>query len=84
MEVGHDVLRGLVRHQVAHEHVRAFAASQAAEHAARLATMEGAERSVEERLGKLWHAAEQERQNAVTEELLDVQALFRASDSGVT
>lgn len=76
------MLRGLVRHHVAHVLVRAFAASQAAENAARLAAMEAAERNVDERLGQLRHAAAQERQNAVTEELLDVQAAFRASDAG--
>lgn len=76
------MLRGLVRHHVAHVLVRAFAASQAAENAARLAAMEAAERNVDERLGQLRHAAAQERQNAVTEELLDVQAAFRASDVG--
>lgn len=81
---GEQMLRGLVRHYVAHVLVRAFAASQAAENAARLAAMEGAERNVDERLGELRHAAAQERQNAVTEELLDVQAAFRASDSGVS
>ncbi|MDF1522748.1 MAG: F0F1 ATP synthase subunit gamma [Trueperaceae bacterium] len=77
------MLRGLARQHVAHVLVRAFAASQAAENAARLAAMEAAERNVDERLAELRHAAAQERQNAVTEELLDVQAAFRASDAGV-
>ena len=75
------MLRGLVRQHVAHVLVRAFAASQAAENAARLAAMEAAERNVDERLAQLRHAAAQERQNAVTEELLDVQAAFDASDA---
>ncbi|MFN2323434.1 MAG: F0F1 ATP synthase subunit gamma [Trueperaceae bacterium] len=79
---GERMLRGLVRHHVAHVLVRAFAASQAAENAARLAAMEAAESNVDERLGELRHAAAQERQNAVTEELLDVQAAFQASDAG--
>jgi F-type H+-transporting ATPase subunit gamma len=59
--------------------VRAFAASQTAENAARLAAMEAAERNVEERLTQLRHAANLERQNAVTEELLDVQAAYQAT-----
>ena len=71
---GPRLLRGLVRQQLAHVLVRAFAASQAAENAARLAAMEAAERNVDERLVQLRHAANQERQNAVTAELLDVQA----------
>jgi hypothetical protein len=44
------MLRGLVRQHLAHVLVRAFAASQAAENAARLAAMEAAERNVDERL----------------------------------
>lgn len=74
------MLRGLVRQHVAHVLVRAFAGSQSAENAARLAAMEAAERNVDERLAQLRHAAAQERQTAVTEELLDVQAAFDASD----
>ena len=41
--------------------------------------MEAAERNVEERLTQLRHAANLERQNAVTEELLDVQAAYQAT-----
>ena len=73
------LLRGLVRQHLAHVLARAFAASQAAENAARLAAMEAAERNVDERLTQLRHAADLERQNAVTAELLDVQAAYVAS-----
>jgi F-type H+-transporting ATPase subunit gamma len=76
---GEQLLRGLVRQQLAMLLVRAFAASQAAENAARLAAMEAAERNVDERLTQLRHAANLERQNAVTEELLDVQAAYQAT-----
>jgi len=76
---GEALLRGLVRQQLGMLLVRAFAASQTAENAARLAAMESAERNVEERLKQLRHAANLERQNAVTEELLDVQAAFEAT-----
>lgn len=79
---GPRLLEGLVRQQLTHVLVRAFAASQAAENAARLAAMEAAERSVDERLGQLRHAANLERQNAVTEELLDVQAGYAAAEGG--
>lgn len=73
------LLGGLVRQHLAHVLARAFAASQAAENAARLAAMEAAERNVEERIAQLRHAADLERQNAVTAELLDVQAAYVAS-----
>jgi F-type H+-transporting ATPase subunit gamma len=73
------MLRALVRQYLAHVLVRAFAASQAAENAARLAAMEAAERNVDERLTELRHAANLERQNAVTAELLDVQAAYLAA-----
>ena len=73
------LLRGLVRQHLAHVLARAFAASQAAENAARLAAMEAAERNVDERLTQLRHASALERQNAVTAELLDVQAAYVAS-----
>lgn len=75
------LLRGLVRQHLAHVLARAFATSQAAENAARLAAMEAAERNVDERLVQLRHATALERQNAVTEELLDVQAAYVASDA---
>jgi F-type H+-transporting ATPase subunit gamma len=74
------MLRGLVRQYLTHVLVRAFAASQAAENAARLAAMEAAERNVDERLLELRHAANLERQNAVTAELLDVQAAYLAAE----
>ena len=73
------LLRGLVRQHLAHVLARALAASQAAENAARLAAMEAAERNVDERLTQLRHASALERQNAVTAELLDVQAAYVAS-----
>ncbi len=77
---GPRLLRGLVRQQLAHVLVRAFVASQAAENAARLAAMEAAERNVDDRLAELRHEENLERQNAVTGELLDVQAGFAALD----
>jgi F-type H+-transporting ATPase subunit gamma len=76
---GPELLQGLVRQYLAHVLVRVFAASQAAENAARLAAMEAAERNIDDRLTQLRHAANLERQTAVTEELLDVQAGFAAA-----
>lgn len=76
-----ELLRGVVRQFTAHSLVQAFAASQASENAARLAAMDAAERNIEERLGELQTAWRQARQNAVTSELLDVQAAFAALNS---
>jgi F-type H+-transporting ATPase subunit gamma len=57
---------------------RAFAESLASEHAARLAAMQGAERAIEERIERLTLAFHQQRQAAITEELLDVAVAFEA------
>jgi F-type H+-transporting ATPase subunit gamma len=81
-EPADQTLSALVRQHLMLTLVRAFAASQAAENSARLAAMEAAERNVEERLQALQHAAHQQRQNAVTAELLDVQAAYMAGDPG--
>jgi F-type H+-transporting ATPase subunit gamma len=70
------LVQGVIRQRIAHALVRAFAASQAAENAARLAAMDAAERNVEERVAQLRTAYHRERQNAVTEELLDIQAAY--------
>ncbi len=72
----HRLLEGVIRQRIAHALVRAFAASQAAENAARLAAMDAAERNIEERVTALRTAYQQARQNAITEELLDIQAAY--------
>jgi len=76
---GRLLVESLVRQHLAHVLVRAFAASQAAENAARLAAMEAAERNVDDRLTQLRHTANLVRQTAVTAELLDVQAAYAAT-----
>lgn len=75
---GHELLRGLLRQLVAHALVRAFAASQASENAARLTAMEAAERNVEERIDELRTRYQAARQSAITEELLDIQVAYLA------
>jgi F-type H+-transporting ATPase subunit gamma len=55
---------------------RAMAESLAAENAARMASMQAAERNVEERLDDLTARYHRRRQSAITEELLDVVAGF--------
>jgi len=57
---------------------RAFAESLAAENASRLASMQGAEKNIEEGLLSLNTLFHQQRQMAITEELLDIVAGFEA------
>jgi F-type H+-transporting ATPase subunit gamma len=70
------LVQGVVRQRIASALVRAFAASQASENAARLSAMDAAERNIEERIASLRSAYNQARQNAITEELLDIQAAY--------
>ena len=77
---GQALLQGLVRQFLAHALVQAFAASLASENAARLAAMDAAERNIDDRLTQLRTAYRQARQNAVTAELLDIQAAFAATE----
>jgi F-type H+-transporting ATPase subunit gamma len=53
---------------------RAFAESLASENASRLASMQAAEKNIEERLEQLTTQYNQERQRSITEELLDIVA----------
>ncbi len=57
---------------------RAFIESMASENASRLAAMQKAEKNIEERLEQLDTQFNQQRQNAITEELLDIVAGFEA------
>jgi F-type H+-transporting ATPase subunit gamma len=57
---------------------RATIESLASENAARLASMQAAEKNIEERLNDLQGDYRQQRQNAITEELLDIVSGFEA------
>jgi F-type H+-transporting ATPase subunit gamma len=57
---------------------RACAESLASENASRLASMQIAEKNIEEKLGELKTSFHQERQNVITEELLDIVSGFEA------
>lgn len=57
---------------------RALAESLASENASRLASMQGAEKNIEERLSELNLQFHQQRQMSITEELLDVVSGFEA------
>jgi F-type H+-transporting ATPase subunit gamma len=63
---------------------RAFAESLASENASRLASMQGAERNIEERLIELNTQFHQQRQMSITEELLDIVAGFETLTSKET
>lgn len=76
----HELLGGVIRQSIAQALVRAFASSMASENGARLVAMEAAERNVEERLDGLRVAHRTLRQNAITEELLDIQAAYAAME----
>ncbi len=57
---------------------RAFTESLAGENAARLASMQAAERNIENLLEELSSQFQQQRQSSITEELLDIVAGFEA------
>lgn len=57
---------------------KAITESLASENASRLAAMQGAEKNIDERLGELQSRYHQQRQSAITEELMDVISGFEA------
>lgn len=79
-----DLFAALVRQYLFVTLYRAFAESLASEHSSRLAAMQRAETNVEERLGALRDRFHRQRQNAITEEVLDIASGFEAlqSDAG--
>jgi len=72
----------LVRQYLFASLYRAFAQSLASEHSSRLAAMQRAETNVEERLDALNARFRRQRQNALTEEVLDITAGFEALSKG--
>lgn len=70
------ILASLVEESVSAGLFRAFTEALASEHARRLATMQSAERSIDERLEQLTGRLHQLRQASITQELLEVVAGF--------
>lgn len=68
----------LVREHLFVSIFQAAAESTASEHATRLASMQAAERNIQEHLQEMTGAYRQRRQQAITEELLDVVAGFES------
>jgi len=73
-----EVLAALLREWFFVELFRACAESLTSEHASRLLAMQTAERNITDRLVELNNAYRQQRQEAITSELLDVIAGFEA------
>ena len=72
------LFRALVRQYLLVSLHRAFAESLASENAARLASMQVAQKNIEQRGDELRRSYHQQRQQQVTEELLDIVAGFEA------
>lgn len=73
-----QLLSSLLRQHLFVSLYRAIVESLASENAARLASMQAAERSIDERLEALNTQFRYQRQHAITEELLDIVAGFEA------
>jgi F-type H+-transporting ATPase subunit gamma len=72
------LLSALIRQYLFVSLFRAFAESLVSENASRLASMQGAERNIEDQLAGLNSRYHRQRQMAITEELLDIVAGFEA------
>ncbi|MBZ5523265.1 MAG: F0F1 ATP synthase subunit gamma [Acidobacteriia bacterium] len=73
-----QLYQALIREYLFVSLFRAFAESLASENASRLASMQVAERNIEDRLRALTAESRQLRQTAITSELLDIIASFEA------
>ena len=72
------LLAQLIRHQLSATLFRSAAQSLASEHASRLASMQLAERNIQDRLDGLEAEFRRVRQEAITTELLEVVAGYEA------
>lgn len=75
---GEQLFAALLRQHLFISIFRACAESSASEQASRLLSMQAAEKNIQERLEELAAQYRQQRQNAITEELLDVVSGFQA------
>jgi F-type H+-transporting ATPase subunit gamma len=72
------LFQSLIREYLFVSLYRAFAESLASENASRLASMQVAERNIEERLRVLTAESRQARQSSISSELLDIIASYEA------
>lgn len=77
-----EMLSAVMRQYIFAGLFSAFAMSLAGENAARLTSMQAAERNIEEMLDKLVMDYNQERQTSITEELIDIISGFEAMTGG--
>jgi len=77
-----DLFAALIRQYMFITLFRAYAESLASENAHRLASMQSAEKNIEERMDELNAQYRQIRQSSITEELLDIVAGFEALTGG--
>ncbi len=73
-----ELFAALVRQYLFVSLYRAFAESLASEHSSRLATMQRAETNVDERLAALHAQFQRQRQDDITDEVLDIASGFEA------
>jgi len=73
-----NLFSGLVRYNIFVSLYRYMAESLSAENASRIASMQNAERNIEEQLEELKARFRHERQQSITEELLDIVSGFEA------
>lgn len=73
-----QLFHSLIREYLFVSLFRAFAESLASENASRLASMQVAERNIEDRLKELSSEFRQSRQSSITSELLDIVSAFEA------
>ena len=76
-----ELLSALIRQHLFVTLYRGMAGSLASEHATRLLAMQTAERNIEEHLTEMMTAYHHKRQEAITEELLDITSGFEVSGS---
>jgi len=81
---GNRIFSSLIREYLFVSLYRAFAESLASENASRLASMQNAEKNIEEQMQDLHVQYHRTRQMTITEELLDIVAGFEALQEGKT
>jgi F-type H+-transporting ATPase subunit gamma len=75
------IFKSLVRQYIFVSLFRSFAESLASEHSSRLTSMQAAEKKINERLDQLTINYRNQRQRAITEEVLDIMSGYEASKS---
>ena len=80
----HTLFSALIRQHLLVSVYQSIVESLAAENASRMASMQAAERNIEERMQELRSRFHQQRQSSITTELLDIVGGFEALGSEPT